>query len=130
MVRIGPCACGRTAPRVRCIGRTDDMLIVRGVNVFPTAIREVVDQFAPAVSGVISVRPRTGGVKQSPPLPVTVELAEGGNAPADLADQIKKRARDTLMITTQITLVPAGTLPRSDYKSALVDWSGASPTRS
>lgn len=129
-VRIGPCACGRTAPRVRCIGRTDDMLIVRGVNVFPTAIREVVDQFAPAVSGVISVRPGTGGVKQSPPLPVTVELAEGGNAPADLADQIKKRARDILMITTQITLVPAGTLPRSDYKSALVDWSGASSTRS
>ena len=32
----GACACGRTAPRVRCIGRTDDMLIVRGVNVFPT----------------------------------------------------------------------------------------------
>ncbi len=96
MVRIGPCACGRTNPRVRCIGRTDDMLIVRGVNVFPTAIREAVDQFAPA----------------------------------DLADQIKKRARDTLMITTQITLVPAGTLPRSDYKSALVDWTGASSTRS
>ena len=41
-VRIwtGPCACGRTAPRVRCIGRTDDMLIVRGVNVFPSALRE------------------------------------------------------------------------------------------
>ena len=41
-VGTSPCACGRTAPRVRCIGRTDDMLIVRGVNVFPTAIREVV----------------------------------------------------------------------------------------
>ena len=39
-VWTGPCACGRTAPRVRCIGRTDDMLIVRGVNVFPTALRE------------------------------------------------------------------------------------------
>ena len=37
-----PCACGRTGPRVRCIGRTDDMLIVRGVNVFPSAVREVV----------------------------------------------------------------------------------------
>ena len=34
--------CGRTGPRVRCIGRTDDMLIVRGVNVFPSAVREVV----------------------------------------------------------------------------------------
>jgi phenylacetate-CoA ligase len=56
-----PCACGRTAPRVRCIGRTDDMLIVRGVNVFPSAIREVVNRFAPAVSGVISIRPGAKG---------------------------------------------------------------------
>ena len=34
--------CGRTGPRVRCLGRTDDMLIVRGVNVFPSAVRDVV----------------------------------------------------------------------------------------
>ena len=43
-VRTSPCRCGRTGPRVRCIGRTDDMLIVRGVNVFPSAIREVVER--------------------------------------------------------------------------------------
>src|SRR5271154_7063845 len=54
---VGACACGRTAPRVRCIGRTDDMLIVRGVNVFPSAVREVVNEFAPAVAGVIMIRP-------------------------------------------------------------------------
>ena len=47
-VRTSPCACGRTGPRVRCIGRTDDMLIVRGVNVFPSAVREVVSAFVPA----------------------------------------------------------------------------------
>src|SRR5262249_23544420 len=35
VARTSPCPCGRTAPRVRCVGRTDDMLIVRGVNVFP-----------------------------------------------------------------------------------------------
>ena len=56
-VWTSPCACGRTAPRVRCIGRTDDMLIVRGVNVFPSAIREVVSEFVPAVSGHILVKP-------------------------------------------------------------------------
>ena len=43
VLQTGACACGRTAPRVRCIGRTDDMLIVRGVNVFPSALREVVN---------------------------------------------------------------------------------------
>ena len=47
-VRTSPCPCGRTGPRVRCIGRTDDMLIVRGVNVFPSAVREVVSAFTPA----------------------------------------------------------------------------------
>jgi phenylacetate-CoA ligase len=73
-VRMGTCACGRTGPRVRCVGRTDDMLIVRGVNVFPSAVRDVVSAFAPAVSGQILVRPRTAGVKQEPPLPVSVEL--------------------------------------------------------
>ena len=56
-VRMSPCPCGRTGPRIRCIGRTDDMLIVRGVNVFPSAIREVVSAFAPAVSGNILVKP-------------------------------------------------------------------------
>ena len=46
-LRTSPCACGRTGPRLRCIGRTDDMLIVRGVNVFPSAVREVVSAFEP-----------------------------------------------------------------------------------
>ena len=73
-VWTSPCSCGRTSPRVRCIGRSDDMLIVRGVNVFPSAVREVVSAFTPEVSGHILVRPQAPGVKQEPPLPVTVEL--------------------------------------------------------
>lgn len=120
---MGRCACGRTAPRVRCIGRTDDMLIVRGVNLFPTAVREVVNQFQPDVSGVISIRPKSRGVKQAPPLPVTVELAENASANGDLAGRIRQRIRDVLLVTTEVDLVPWGTLPRSDYKSKLVDWS-------
>ena len=38
---------------------------------------------------------------------------------------MRKRIRDTLLVATSITLVPAGTLPRSDYKSKLVDWPDA-----
>ena len=53
------------------------MLIVRGVNVFPSAVREVVGAFAPDVSGHVLVRPQAPGVKQDPPLPVAVELARG-----------------------------------------------------
>jgi phenylacetate-CoA ligase len=117
---VGECPCGRTAPRVRCIGRTDDMLIVRGVNVFPSAVREVVNEFAPDVTGVIMIRPRAAGVRQEPPLPVRVEIAPGA-ASEGLAERIRARLRDKLVVTTEIELTPAGSLPRSEYKSKLVE---------
>jgi phenylacetate-CoA ligase len=120
-----PCACGRTAPRVRCIGRTDDMLIVRGVNVFPSAVREVVNRFAPAVSGVISIRPSAKGVKQSPPLKVVVELDEAHEPQSGLAEQIERDIRAALVFTAKVEIVPHGTLPRSEYKSKILDFSEA-----
>jgi phenylacetate-CoA ligase len=120
-VRTSPCPCGRTGPRVRCIGRTDDMLIVRGVNVFPSAVRDVVSAFAPRVSGHILVRPRAAGVKQNPPLPVSVELAPGTAADGALAEAISARLREVLVVQTSVELVPAGTLDRSEYKSKLVE---------
>jgi phenylacetate-CoA ligase len=120
-VRTAPCACGRSGPRIRCIGRTDDMLIVRGVNVFPSAVRDVVASFAPDVSGHVRIRPRGAGVKQEPPLPVTVELRRGANADAALAEAIRERLRSRLVVQTRVELVPWGTLARSDYKSKLVE---------
>jgi phenylacetate-CoA ligase len=121
VVRTAPCPCGRTAPRVRCVGRTDDMLIVRGVNVFPSAVREVVRAFAPEVSGHIVVRPGSPGVKQEPPLPVVVELARGAAGGEGLADAIRERLRSVLVVGTRVELVPWGSLPRSEYKSRLVE---------
>jgi phenylacetate-CoA ligase len=119
-VRTTPCACGRTGPRVRCVGRTDDMLIVRGVNVFPTAIRDVVGAFTPRVSGHILVRPLAAGVKQEPPLPVIVELAREVEADDELQRAIRERLRDVLVVSTDVELVSFGSLQRSEYKAALV----------
>ena len=121
LVRTSPCRCGRTGPRIRCIGRTDDMLIVRGVNVFPAAVREIVSGFAPNVSGHILVRPQGPGVKQDPPLPVTVELARGAADDSSLADAIREKLRSVLVVQTRVDLVPWGTLRRSEYKSKLVE---------
>jgi phenylacetate-CoA ligase len=120
-VRTSPCKCGRTSPRLRCIGRTDDMLIVRGVNIFPSAVREVVSAFAPDVSGHILVKPGEAGVKQEPPLPVSVELARGRAADAALAEAIRERLRSVLVVQTRVDLVPWGSLRRSEYKSKLVE---------
>ena len=120
-VWLGDCRCGRTGPRIRCVGRTDDMLIVRGVNVFPSAVREVVHEFEPRVSGNIVVRPQAAGVKQEPPLPVAVELAREAAPDDALATQIRDRLRSVLVFQASVELVPFGTLQRSETKSKLVE---------
>ncbi len=119
-VWTSPCACGRTSPRVRCIGRTDDMLIVRGVNVFPSAIREVVSEFAPAVSGHLLVKPAAPGVKQEPPLPIVIELAKGHIADVALKEAIQTKLRNVLVFSAAVELLPHGALQRSEYKSKLI----------
>jgi phenylacetate-CoA ligase len=121
VVQTSLCPCGRTGPRLRCVGRTDDMLIVRGVNVFPSAVREVVASFAPDVSGHVRVKPAADGVKQEPPLPVVVELGDGAHPNDSLADAIRERLRAVLVVQTRVEFVPFGTLQRSEYKSTLVE---------
>jgi phenylacetate-CoA ligase len=118
VVNARECSCGRGALRVRCIGRTDDLLIVRGVNLFPTAVREVVAELG---GGPILIRPKHTGVRQDAPPRVQVEV-EGEPAP-DLARTIRDEIRSRLVVTTEVELVPYGTLPRSEYKSKLVDFS-------
>jgi phenylacetate-CoA ligase len=124
IVNMTPNPTGRTGPRIRCVGRTDDMLIVRGVNLFPSAIRSILKEFTPDVSGMLQVRPKEHGVLQTPPLPVVVELGEGYSGPTeDLAKGIANEIRSRLLATTDVRLVPYGTLPRETYKSKLIDYS-------
>jgi phenylacetate-CoA ligase len=130
VVNMEPNPLGRTGPRIRCIGRTDDMLIVRGVNLFPSALRSILKQFTPHVSGMMQVRPRESGVLQSPPLPVVVELGESCTMARDeLRQKITDEMRSRLLVTTDVRLVPYGTLPRETYKSKLIDYSDAETPR-
>lgn len=100
------------------------MLIVRGVNVFPSAVRAVVNRFAPDV-GAIQIRPGRHGVQQDPPLRVLVEAAPGCLPTPETATRIKDAIRAALIIATEITIVPHETLPRSEYKGTLVDYTDA-----
>jgi phenylacetate-CoA ligase len=118
-----PCSCGRTSVRVRCVGRTDDLLIVRGTNLFPSAVREVVAEFRPRVGGPILIRPVHTGVRQDAPPRVLVELGEGQPADGKLSGAIQRAIRAKLVTSTAVELVPYGALPRSEYKSRLVDFS-------
>ena len=102
------------------------MLIVRGVNLFPTAIRSILEQFAGEVSGMFQIRPRTRAVLQEPPLPVVIEVAEGSAQPRDdLAQRLRDEIRSRLLVTTDIQLTPFGSLPRETYKIRLVDFADA-----
>ena len=94
------------------------MLIVRGVNVFPSAVREVVGGFAPGVSGKIVVRPPAR--RQAGAAAAGRRRARRRRARPALADSIRARLRDVLIVQTSVELVPFGTLPRSEYKSRLV----------
>ena len=124
IIKTGLVKSGRTGNRVKCLGRTDDMIIVRGVNVFPSAIREVVSEFQPLVSGIILVKLQQAGVKQSPPILVEVELAEKQTAvnKEELASNIEKAIRDKLVFSSRVRLVSHGSVQRSEYKTNLVSY--------
>lgn len=118
------CACGRTGYTVRCIGRTDDMLIVRGINVFPSAIKQLVAELAPVATGEMRIRADFEGHSTQKPLPLVVEHAAG--LPSEKQDELRtsleSRIRSALNVKTAVTLVPDGTLKRPDHvKVALVE---------
>ena len=126
VVNMRPNPSGRTGPRIRCIGRTDDMLIVRGVNLFPSAMRGVLDEFTPDVGETFRIMPSVQGVSQPPPLPIVVELGRGiDRAPEGLAARMNAAIRSRLLVTAAVEFVRYGALPRGEYKSNLVDYSRA-----
>lgn len=112
------CPCGRTGFKLRCIGRTDDMLIILGVNVFPSAVRDVVSGFYPQTTGEIQIVLREPGPRVTPPLRVVVE--RGASASAGLANEIEKKIKVVLTVPAQVELVSAGSLPRYEMKAQLI----------
>jgi phenylacetate-CoA ligase len=108
------CQCGRTGARFRVMGRSDDMLIVRGINVFPSAVAVVLNS-CPELSGEFQIRLKGAGPLDR--LPIEAELA-AGHAPAEgLAATIEKAIRDSVGASATIALVPAGSLPRTEGKA-------------
>jgi phenylacetate-coenzyme A ligase PaaK-like adenylate-forming protein len=118
------CACRRTSPKVRCVGRTDDMLIYKGMNVFPTAIRDVVLRHCgDALSPAMRIWKETAEqVRFDTPIPLEVEARPEASPEeyAAIADRIGTAARSALQVRLAPTVVPPGALPRHPYKTPLV----------
>jgi len=108
------CACGRTGPKIRCVGRTDDMLIVRGANVFPSAIHSIVNDMMPETNGIMRVVADFDGHTTQGALKVIVERGPSGNATDDAAlkSQIETRLRDALVFKADVTIVAADTFEK------------------
>lgn len=75
-VTTAPCPCGRPGPRMTFRGRVDDMLLVKGVNVFPNAVRDVINEISPLTTGNIRVVKDNSGAVVQPPVRVRVEVVK------------------------------------------------------
>ena len=115
------CECGRTGFCVRCIGRTDDMLIISGVNVYPSAVRDVISTLAPRVTGEMVILLEEPPPSVQPPMKIKVEHGETPGDLSALKQEIQGLLREKLIFSSQVKLVPPGTLPKYEYKAKLVE---------
>jgi phenylacetate-CoA ligase len=110
--RNGRCACGRTLARLEggVLSRVDDMLNIRGVNVYPSAVEDVVRRF----KGVVEYRATIATKSALRELSLEIELAP--ESPS-IDEQIRGALRDALGLTVHVRVVGAGVLPRFEMKA-------------
>ena len=112
------CPCGRTLMRFDggILGRSDDMFVVRGVNVFPSAIEAIIRESSDVTEYAVEVFEDRGMFA----LRIRIEV----RPPADTGDRLTRQLQDVfhrrLFLKTDIEVVPAGTLPRFDGKAKRV----------
>jgi phenylacetate-CoA ligase len=116
----GPCACGRTFLRLEggILGRLDDMLVIRGVNVFPSAIEAVVRRF-PAVGEFRIEAFRDRELHQAR---VLIEVDPGNGEEGTMRDAVQQALRVALGVRLAVECVAPGALPRWELKAQRVVW--------
>jgi phenylacetate-CoA ligase len=115
----GECACGRTHRRIaRFAGRVDDMLIVRGVNVFPSEIEEVILE-DPGLGGQYAIILDERAALAN--LEVRCELAQPGDSD-EIAAAVQRRLEERLRVRTDVVVLPPGSLTRQEVGKAQRVW--------
>jgi len=123
IVNNEPCECGRTHPRImRILGRTDDMIVVRGINVFPSQIESVLMRIPEVGDNYQIIVDRKGPLDV---MMVKVEVTEStfSDKISDLmtlSKMVGKELKNVLNITAEVELVEPGTIPRSMGKAQRV----------
>ena len=116
---VGPCACGRTGPRFRVIGRADNMLHVKGINVFPNGVARVLETMVPDVTGEFQIV-----LTHSSPythLDITVEHGEKINPEEmeGLKTRVTSELKEHLNFAAVVTMVPPNSIKRTEMGKAV-----------
>ncbi len=114
-VPLSPCACGRheLAFEGGILGRSDDMVVVRGVNIYPSAVEDLVRNF-PEVAEYQVILQRQKAMLE---LRLAVEPVIDHPDPADLACRLERTFQSAFNLRVQVTCMPAGSLPRFEMKA-------------
>jgi phenylacetate-CoA ligase len=109
-----PCSCGRfeLALEGGILGRVDDMVVVRGVNVYPSAVEDIVRSFA----GVAEYQVELSSRQALPEMSLQVEPTPDCTDVVELVRRLERGFETALSLRVPITLVPVGTLPRFEMK--------------
>ena len=113
--RSSSCACGRTFAHLEggVLSRVDDMVNVRGVNVYPAAVEAVVRQFDEVAEYRATIA-NTGSLRE---LTVEIELLAGTDGASSVSTRLADALRDALGLRVPLKVVDAGTLPRFELKA-------------
>jgi phenylacetate-CoA ligase len=127
LVRVDPqpCRCGRSLRRLDggILGRTDDMIHLRGNNFYPSALEAVIRRFADVAEYRVEI-------DQSGTLPVLrVDLEPADERIADLGERVDRAIRDEFLFRAEVRLVAAGSLPRFEMKARRVIHHKATPDK-
>jgi phenylacetate-CoA ligase len=118
-----PCQCSMPGIRFKIIGRADDMLIIKGVNVYPEAIRTAILKFIPDVTGIFRILLEKPGPVVKSPLRIKLEYGTGleKNELSALEEKMTAHFKGELRITPRFKWMPPETIPRETKKTRLTE---------
>ena len=114
-LKTGVCSCGRQFRRLDSgvIGRIDDVLIVRGVNIYPSAIENVLRGFPEIIEFAVDVY-RQGALDE---IEIRLEVNESLESTSQIVEEVKKACRQNFGVRADVKVVELGQLPRFELKS-------------
>ncbi|KGF66868.1 hypothetical protein LL06_25695 [Hoeflea sp. BAL378] len=100
---------GRQSMRIRVMGRTDDMLICRGINLYPGAVQDIINSMKPQTTGRFRIIADFPGHATNKPLNLKVETPLTGDGAGDLVSRLEKTIKELSGVRVRVATVPPGT---------------------